>query len=571
MNFLVLQVFAMLHSFAVFGSDSIVYPQDYFRAPLAIPLTLSGNFGEPRGTHFHTGLDFKTNSEEGLRVYAAADGYITRINVSPSGYGNALYVRHPNGWVTVYGHLKEFAPQIMERLRKEQYAKQSFSVDFSLPASEIPVKKGEVIAYSGNTGSSGGPHLHFEIRDIYDHVFNPQLFGIPIKDEVKPEVSSLEFYALDSLKGKSKNYRVKLYEHEGIYQPKEHLLKLNASSLGFSVNTLDRMTGSSNTLGIYNMTVFDNDKMIYEYQQDKLSFSVTRYVLSQIDYSIYKNESQKIFHKCFVEPGNQCPIYSNLVNRGVVDLSDGLLHKIGIEVQDFAGNTSFIKFDLRFDSNANIFTEKDFNYATKLNYNRVNEFSTADIKLNFPEGCLFDDVYFTYAVDSTPQANIFSKIYEVGSSDIPLFGRFTIAVKAENLPSAWQSKALLTGYDKKGNLSNTGGEFQNGFVVSKVREFGKYYVMIDTVPPKIVPLNVSPGKNMRGQKRILVKISDNLSGIAGYDTYIDGKWTVTDFDAKSATLTHSISNDLPKGEHLFKVVVTDDKKNRAAYSVKFNW
>ncbi len=571
MNFLVLYVFSMLHSFAAPGNDSVVYPQNYFRAPLDIPLTLSGNFGEPRGTHFHTGLDFKTNNVEGLKVYAAADGYITRINVSPSGYGNALYVRHPNGWVTVYGHLKEFAPQIMERLRKEQYAKQSFSVDFSLSASEIPVKKGEVIARSGNTGSSGGPHLHFEIRDIYDQVYNPQLFGIQIKDEVKPEVSFLEFYPMDSLKGKSKNYRVKLYNHEGLHVPKEYLIKLNASKVGFSVNTLDRMSGSTNTLGIYNMTVFDNDQMIYEYQQDKLSFSVTRYVLSQIDYAIYKNESHKFFHKCFVEPGNHCPIYSNLVNQGVVDLSDGLVHPIQIEVQDFVGNTSFIKFDLRQDTGANVFREMDFSYSVKFAYNQPNEFTTADIRLIFPEGTFFDDVYFTDAVDTSAKAGIFSKGHEVGSSDIPLFGRFTISVRAENLPSELQSKALLVGYDKKGNISNTGGEFQNGFVVSKVREFGRYYILIDTVPPKIIPLNILPGKNMRSQKKILLKISDNLSGISKYDTYIDGKWTITDYDAKSATLTHTIANELTLGAHQFKVVVTDEKRNSAEYSVTFNW
>ena len=209
----------------------------YFGNVLDIsPPTIVGNFGEPRRLHFHTGLDFRTNQEEGHAVFAAADGYISRINVSSVGYGNALYITHPNGYVSVYGHLQRFNSKIMQRLRKEQYAKENFAVDFYLQPNEISVKKGDTIALSGNTGGSGGPHLHFEIRDSAERIYNPMLFGYKLKDDMKPVVSFLKFYALDELKNKSDGYRTKVLNNHGVYEVTGGIIKLNAAQVGLSVN-----------------------------------------------------------------------------------------------------------------------------------------------------------------------------------------------------------------------------------------------------------------------------------------------------------------------------------------------
>ncbi len=555
--------------------DTLISPKQladekYFGRVLDIaPPTIVGNFGEPRRLHFHTGLDFRTNQEEGHAVFAAAEGYISRINVNGAGYGNALYITHPNGYVTVYGHLQRFNKQITERLRKEQYAKESFAVDFYLQSGEIPLKKGDTIALSGNTGGSGGPHLHFEIRDTTERVYNPMLFGYKLKDDLKPVVSYLKFYPLDDLKNRADGYRTKVLGKSGVYEVTGGIVKLNAAQVGVSINTWDVLNLSEAHIGIYNITVFDGDKMIYEYQMDRISFTDRRGVLSHTDYPIFVHEAHRTFHKCFVEPGNHCPVYCTLANSGVIDLSDEKPHDIHIEVSDFSGNVSLVKFKLQQDKASSLFKPKELKYITRFDYDHANEFSNSDIKIKIPEGCLFDNVFFNYSSALSTDANVFSKVHELDNSNTQVADWFELSVKTENLNPAIADKAIVIYKDGIGATTSRGGKFENGFINTKAREFGTYYVRIDTTAPQIKPLNVIAGRNMRSYKKLLFKITDNLSGIVDFDTYLDDKWTATEYDAKSATLFHVLDQTLSVGEHTFKVVVTDERKNRAEYSIKF--
>jgi hypothetical protein len=571
MNFLAVYVFAVLNSFAVAGPDTISYPKNYFRSPLDIPLTLAGNFGEPRRLHFHAGLDFRTNQQEGLKVYAPADGYVCRINVQGAGYGNALYIRHTNGWVTVYGHLKQYSPRITERLRKEQYTKESFAVDFNLSAEEIPVKKGEVIALSGNTGGSGGPHLHFEIRDTLDNIYNPMLFGYKLRDDIKPVVGYVKFYPLDSLKYRCDGYRSKPVLQNGVYSFPTGTIKLNSQRIGFSVNTYDGMNGTGSQVGIYNMTVFDGNKMVYDLRFNRMSFTEKRYVLTHVDYPVFMNEGRKSFHKCFVEPGNACGIYNDVEKAGELDLSDGKEHNIQVEITDFNGNVSQLRIKLKYDAASVLFKAKEFNYTTRLDYDHDNDFNTSDIKLHIPKGCLFDNVYFRYSSATSDNPKVYSKVHQLDNSNTLVFDWFNVSLKAENLPVELRDKAVIVYKDNGGAMAAKGGTFENGFVTAKAREFGQFYVSIDTTAPKIFPVNITAGRNMRSLRKIILKISDNLSGIADFGTYIDGNWVVTEYDSKTATLTHTIPTNLTSGEHQFTLVVTDERKNKTEYSVKFNW
>lgn len=549
-------------------NDSL--PQNYFGPVLDIsPASIVGNFGEPRRLHFHTGLDFRTNQEVGHPVFAAAGGYVSRINVSASGYGNALYITHPNGYVSVYGHLLKFNQSIEARLRKEQYAKENFAVDFNLPPNELPVTKGETIAFSGNTGGSGGPHLHFEIRDSLERVYNPMLFGYLLKDDLKPLIRFLKFYPLDSLKYKCDGHRTKVIGKQGIYEVTGGTVKLNAKLVGVSVNTYDIINLSDAHIGVYNITAFDGNRMIFQFQPDRLSFPDKRYVLSQIDYPIFTNEFRTCFHKTFIEPGNHCPVYPVLFKQGEIDLSDGRLHHIQIEVTDYAGNVALVKFNLQYDSQSDLFKPHDFKYTTRFDYDHYNHFADSEIKLDMPSGCLFDDVFLTYSSALSTDPAVFSRIHEVGSPQTQVFDWFNLAIKCKNLPSDLSDKAVVVYKDAAGITVSRGGSFKDEFVYCKAREFGTYCIRIDSTAPQIKALNVEPGRNMRNSKKLLFKITDNLSGISYFDTYIDNEWTVTDYDAKSATLTHTLNPGLAKGEHIFKVVVTDERSNRAEYAVKF--
>lgn len=552
-------------------NDSIAYPQNYFKSPLDIPLTLAGNFGEPRRLHFHTGLDFRTNQMEGLKVYAPADGYVSRINVNGAGYGNALYITHTNGWVTVYGHLQKFNEQIMQRLRKEQYSKESFAVDFKPGPDELPVKQGDIIALSGNSGGSGGPHLHFEIRDSLDNIYNPMLFGYKLKDNIKPTVSGIKFYAMDTLlKHTSDGYRSKLVLVNGVYNLPVSVLKVNTKSIGFSVHTFDKLESTENYIGIYNMTVFDNDRMVYQYQIDKISFPEKRTVLSHVDYPVFLAEGRKSLHKCYVEPGNSCTVYSNLANGGIVDLSDGKAHNVQIEISDFSGNVSQLSFKLQYEAAATIFKPKATAYDIVFAYNQPNSFINDDIRVQIPKGLLFDNVFASYSPTLATVPGIYSKLHQLGSSDVQTYDWFNIAVRAEGLPENLQAKAVLMYKDKTGAKACRGGKYENGFVTGKGREFGQYYIAVDTTAPRITPVNIVPGRNMRKYGKIQFKISDGMSGIIDFDTYLDGKWVVTNYDAKNALLNFPL-NGLAAGEHIYKVVVEDERHNKSEYSVKFVW
>ena len=550
------------------------YPQDYFRAPVDIPMFLAGNFGELRPNHFHAGIDIKTEGREGLPVYASAEGYVSRIKIGWGGYGKALYITHPNGFTTVYGHLKNFSPKIEEYVRKAQYKKRSFSIELFPEASDLKVDKSEVVANSGNTGGSGGPHLHFEIRDTESEVpINPLLFGFDIKDNIPPVLKTLAIYPLEdgsSVSGKGSSKFLPVTGANGRYkvQGTENLSLHGTIGLGLEV--IDKLDGTGNRNGVFSIELRMDGKRVYYHEMEKIPFDQSRFINSHMDFH-HRKTTRKRIQKSFLDPNNKLIIYKDLFNRGHLPFIDDKLHDLEYIIKDSYGNTSRLAFKLKSVKNA----KKPMNTPVKnkvaeFNYDRENFFETEEAKIKIPKGALYQNLDFTYKKTGRAKNGV-GPVHHFHHAKVPLHAKATVTLKADAVPKGKEDKAIIVSLTPKGGLlAAEGGVYKDGFMSVKTRSFGPYTIMIDTLKPKITPINISNGKNMIGVKNIQVKITDNLSGIAEFSAYIDGDWVLMEYDRKKKLITHEFESDrLSPGKHEFKVKVKDRRGNESAYKASF--
>lgn len=543
------------------------YPLVDFRSPLDIvPPALAGSFGELRANHFHSGMDYRTNQREGYPVYAIADGYVSRLRVQNSGFGLAVYLTHPNGYTSVYGHLSRFNPKIGQQVKALQYQKKSYEIDEFPGSTLIPVRKGDVIAYTGNTGSSGGPHLHFEIRDSKtEATINPQLFGFEIPDNIPPVIYSMYVYRLNQkpfneltpkqyfqVVGGNGNYRL------------NNVSTINLSGeVGFGIISTDKHNGASGTNGVYSIELEMDGKTIFTSALERFKFENSKAINSHIDYPTFIN-TRKSIQKSFVDPGNPLGIYSNLVNNGRIDFNDGKLHQLKYIITDGKGNKSILQFKVQSDEKAVIKTPEQA-LGTPYSYSNLNEFNQPDVKVILPKGTLYNDLNFQYKTLAKPAGNAYSAIHQIHNNLTPLHLGFELWIKADSSLDKYKEKALIVSK----NGASQGGAFDNGYVKANPRNFGSFYIAIDTIPPTLTPLNISDGKNMAGISKMSFKLRDNLSGLKSFNGYVDGKWILMEFDAKTASLWHTFDGSIAPGKHSLEVIVTDMKGNNRNYSITF--
>ncbi len=543
------------------------YPLTDFRSPLDItPPALAGSFGELRSNHFHSGVDFRTNQRTGYPIYASADGYVSRLRVQNSGFGLALYLNHPNGYTTVYGHLLRFNPKIGQIVKDIQYKNKSYEIDEFPNSSIIPVRKGEIIGYTGNSGSSGGPHLHFEIRDTKtEATINPQLLGIQIPDNVPPVIHAMYVYRLN---GKPFNeYTPKQYFQvtggKGSYKLNQVNTINLSGEVGFGIVVNDRHNGASGNNGAYAVELNVDGVNVYTSALERFSFENSKGINSHIDYPTYIKTKQSI-QKSFVDPGNPLKIYYNSVNAGKLNFDDGKTHTVTYTIIDASGNKTTLSFNVASNPNAVIKTP-DHPKGIFFVHNQHNEFIEDDFKVILPKGTLYNDLNFIHNRSNKPQNNAFSKIFQVHNNLTPLHTGFELWIKADSTLSKHKDKALIVNT----NRVSQGGSFDNGWVKAKPRNFGSFFIAIDTIAPNISPLNISNGKNMAGLSKMSFKISDNLSGIKSFNGYIDGKWVLMEFDTKTATLWHTFDERTTPGKHSLELIVVDIKDNSKRYAIEF--
>ena len=541
------------------------YPQKYFRYPLDLPPVTAGSFGELRPNHFHSGLDFKTNQTTGYPVHAVFDGYVSRLRVQVGGFGNAIYLTHPNGYTTVYGHIQKFSDAMLKIIRDSQYTKQSFEVDIKLQPGRIDVCKGDVIALSGNAGASEGPHLHFEIRDTKtEETINPQLFGLTIPDKVPPAIYEIGIYHLDGSPFSEKTPRqfMAVTGSNGNYHLQKPGIINLSGSIGFGITANDLTSVSSNHNGIYSVELKLDGNTVYTFAVERFAFDQTHAINAYIDYPEFI-KTKRWVQKCFILPGNKISLFPQSVNRGIINFNDAALHQLQYIVKDVAGNTSVLNLQIKSSlakSNLPVIRAA----GNTFHYDKVNEFNNGRLAVKILPGNLYDDVDFTWSA-SVKRPGALSATYSILNKYTPVHDSYELWIKPDTILSRNMDKALIV--STSGIVE--GGQYQGGFVKANAHIFGDFFIKLDTVPPLIIPLNIREGANMVKSKRIALKISDNLSGIKSYSGYMDGSWVLMEWDYKTKVLDYTFTAEVLKGKHIFNLTVTDMKNNVATYKANF--
>ncbi|MGE5425449.1 MAG: M23 family metallopeptidase, partial [Syntrophothermus sp.] len=431
----------------------------------------------------------------------------------------------------------------------------------------LKVKKGDIVCYSGNSGASGGPHLHFELRDAAtQETINPVLFGIPVKDGIPPSFTGIRIYP------KGENSLVNFSDKpvtlapavvNGQYTVKSADTVKVTGNIMFGIKTYDLIDGNGMKTGIVSFDLYCDTSLVFSEKIDRFPFSMTRYINSTIDYPAAVMDNQE-YMLAYVVPANKLPFYSKVQNKGLVNFSDAKAHKIRIVIKDPSGNSSLMSFWVKSHPAppGGRFRVKNPS-GTLMTCSKPNVFSGNGCKLELPADALYEDLDFQYsALPGIP--GTYSEIHSLHNALTPIQSPCDLTIKASGLPAKYFQKALIAKVE--GNkFSARGGKFENGSVTTQVREFGKYAVVIDTTPPVIRPGNITNGKKMGSQKTIIMKMSDNLSGIRYYRGTLNGKWILMDYDAKSAMLTYYSDERMKPGKNEFKLVVRDAVGNESVY------
>jgi hypothetical protein len=559
MKFVCLLLFSISAIFA-----QIQYPKSDFRSPLDIPMQLSGNFGELRANHFHAGLDYKTKKTEGLSVYAAADGYISRIKISIFGYGKAIYITHPNGYTTVYGHLQKASPLIEKYIKDNQYKNNSFEIELFLKPEELPIKQSDIIAFSGNTGGSEGPHLHFEIRDSKtEKIINPMLFGFDtqLNDTKKPSIVSLLAYPIgeNSIVNESLNPVILnlSLQKDGSYVSEKVLAN---GKLGFGINSFDLSDYSWDKNGIYKAAAFLNGKQVFGYQFDTFAFDESRFVNALIDYPRYKKMAQRV-QKLFLKKSYPLSILMSFESNGIFAVNSNINQVCRIQISDFNDNKSVISIPIQFSSlpAKDVALEKKTPFFIKSNqeYN----YEKDNWSVYFPSTTFYDDFYLGFNVKE-------NKLF-LPNETIAVHSNFLVSVQDSISTEIEKQKMFIANFDRnKWNYNPT--KLKNNVFSTYTKNWGHYQLMKDTLAPKITISKPIEGKWITNQKTLQFIISDDLSGIKEYNGYLNGKWILFEYDLKSKTIIHNFEDGIfEDGKNDLKLIVVDNIGNSTIFETQF--
>lgn len=552
---------------------SQVSDPDLFVSPMRDLPSLSASFAELRSDHFHSGIDYRTGGVTGKDVLAVDEGYVYRIAVSPGGFGKALYVRHPSGYSSVYAHLRNFRHDIEEYVEKRQYEMKSFTVSLFPQRNQFRVERGEVIAWSGNTGGSSGPHLHFELRDSStEEPVNPLGFDFGISDNKRPVIDKVILYPLSrtsTVNGRYASLTLKTVPANGSYGVASSDLPVITGETGLGIKCWDIFDNSPNRCGIYSIELLADGLKVYSFTADRFSYSESRYINSHIDYAA-KATANEYIHRLFIQPGNRLSMYDGHVNRGILGFGDDRDHDIRIIVTDASGNRSWVDFRLR-SVTGPLIAPAAAVFSKILPYGKASDFTADGIRIHFPAGAFYDTLFLEYDVRNGIR-NLLSPVHSVHKETVPVHDRFRISVRPDTVIPGKEDKLCLALVDRKGKPAYSGGRFSYGYVTGDVNRLGDYAVALDTVPPTIKP-SFARGADLTGRKLFTVTVTDEFSGVGSYETLIDGQWFLSEYDAKNNLLIYRPANNRLKqnSTHSMELRVTDNCGNSTVLKSEFRW
>jgi murein DD-endopeptidase MepM/ murein hydrolase activator NlpD len=542
------------------------YPKGYFTWPVGATVALAANFGELRPNHYHMGLDCKTEKKQNMPILAAADGYIARVKIEPYGFGRAIYVGHPNGLMTLYAHLNDFYPALEEYVKKEQYRQKTWRLTLDIPPGTLPVQKGQFIAYSGNTGGSQGPHLHFEIRDpATDKVLNPGLFGFPVPDNVAPDVLRLAMYdRCLSVYEQAPRY-IGLKKLNGVYTATAPVVMANTDRVSFAITAYDRYSGSTNQNGIYEAILYNNETPVVGFQLDNIGYDETRYMNAHIDYRLKNSGGPYVQHLSRL-PGYPPPPYQEFTGNGVIDLEDDSVHQIKIVVKDANGNASTVRVNVQRGSlKANrpsmdtlgIYRQRHFHPGM------LNVFENDKISFYLPETALYDSMHFAYK--ELPGG--ISPIFQLHHGNVPVHNYFPTRIKGPaNNP--YRNKMVMKRW-WGAKIDYAPATPEGDWYKASFREFGYYTLLVDTIAPTITPVGFKNGMNMGKQKRLAFVIVDNTEELKNFSATLDGQQWLRCSNDKGKTFIYTFDEYCPPGQHELVISVEDCVGNKAVRSYQF--
>lgn len=542
------------------------YPKDYFRNPLDIPIILAGNFGECRPNHFHGGLDIKTEGKENLPVHAAADGFISRVKIEKGGYGHAIYIEHPNGYTTVYAHLNDFMPEVQKYVKKEQYNTENWRVDLRFYATDFPVKKGDIIAYSGNTGASTAPHLHFEIRGTEDeHSLNPQLFGFDIKDNIPPKPTKLVVYDILQPVYVQKPRIIELQKKGDIYLADTIKVVSDQTGIGLVMN--DYMNGSDNTLTYYTARMYMSDALTVTIRMNYIGHHDTRYLNAYADYKL-KYETGDWVQCLFQQDGNMLEHiyeydseYRRLTQKGKLELAVNQIKKVRIELKDANDNTTEIQFYIHRIQQQ--YTPPS-PCSNKFIFSRPNNFSNGQVALIMEDYSLYENMCFEFA--SKPDADNYSDRLQIHHPYVPVHKDYNLYINTNKpVPDNLRDKIALIYSDGKDETGKA-AEPNDGWYKATVRKFGTYWLAADTIAPEIKPLQ-KDGANLSKANIISFDVKEQITSVASFRAELDGKWLA--FEQSGSNFSYKFDEHCPKGKHKLEITAADENGNKKSLVYNF--